>query len=202
VVVLLFVSIVSLSTIHGPPPTLAPAPPSLPRKEVHPDGRPLRRDFPLQVEMLGGERDAAGRVQMMAGEPVAFRIKAGRDAYVGVWYVDDQGKVVQLFPNEFERDNHVRAGEVREVPPRGARYAIKATESHGPEHVHVVATTKPWEPPAAKRAGPYSLFDTAEEKEQWQTFLRGLVIVPEAAPKGEAASAAEAIVPFEARPGQ
>jgi tRNA A-37 threonylcarbamoyl transferase component Bud32 len=167
----------------------------------HPDGRPLRRDFPIEVEMLGGEREARGQVTLTEGEMVRFRIELERDAYVGVWYVDDLGAVVQLFPNRFDRDHRLRAGQARDIPPADADYAIKATVSHGLEYVHVVASTKKWESLEANRSGPYTVFSTDEEKEHLQTFLRGLELTEKEHRQEDARPAAsEAIVPFRVFP--
>jgi hypothetical protein len=115
---------------------------------------------------------------------VAFEVTAARTAYLGLWCVDDNGVVTQLFPNKWESNHLVKGGETRRVPGL-PRYAIRATTpSRKPEKVIVFASTQRWEPPAPERhrgAGPeagYLVFVTPEEQREFEELLRGLELVP------------------------
>src|SRR5262249_18014063 len=158
---------------RGPrPPETAPAEVAAAEGPQHPDGRPLRRHFPMQVDLLGGVADPAGMVRLTAGNLVQFRLTVGRDSYVGVWWVDGKDNVVQLFPNRFDQQHLVRQGQTKTLPG-DAKYAIRATASKGREYVHVFATTRPWEPIGGHRAGPYEVFSEPEEQARLKEFWRG-----------------------------
>src|SRR5262249_7761473 len=174
--------------LRGPrerPADLAP-PPS--RKA--PDGRPLHTDFGLRVEMVGKTPDPTGTYHLAEGERISFRLEVDRDAYVGVWYVD-QRRVTQLFPNDFDTDPLVRAGRVQAVPGND-EYAIEAEVSTGPEHVHVLASTRRWRPLVGLRGvGKDGVFQQVEGKEL-DLLIRGLKLVGKE-------KTAEAVLPFRVR---
>ena len=49
------------------------------------------------------------------GEPVILRFKVDQDCFLQIKNLDSAGNVVNLFPNEFFPDAHVRAGQVYEL---------------------------------------------------------------------------------------
>jgi serine/threonine protein kinase len=54
----------------------------------HPDGRELRRDFALKVEMLNGRRDPRqDSYSLKVGQLISFRLESDRDCHVGIWNV-------------------------------------------------------------------------------------------------------------------
>ena len=154
-------------------------------------GRPLRQDFRLQVGLLGQPPGTAEKIMLEPGERFILQLEADRDCYVGVWHVDAKGNVLQLFPNQYDDDNLVRAGKRRTVPGN-AEYAVKATPSVGFEYLHVVASTERWESETGQRLGPYVMFATPEERKQWERKVRGIVLENQ---KGPAVS--EHVLPFE-----
>jgi RNA polymerase sigma-70 factor (ECF subfamily) len=96
------------------------------RDDVSGHGSPRRQDFGLQVGFSSGTRDDWGVVQLVADDPVSFRVEAERDCYVGLWTVDHEGTVVQLFPNKNDLNHLVRAGERRIIA------GIKAPSQRAP----------------------------------------------------------------------
>jgi tRNA A-37 threonylcarbamoyl transferase component Bud32 len=154
---------------------------------------PLRQDFPLEFTVLGAETNRHGSVITTEGRPVSFQVSAGKDCYVGIWLVGGTGEVTQLFPNEYERDQHVEAGKPRIIP--GLDYSLQATASEGKEYLHVVASTRDWSVPAGAKQGPYVVYATASQREQWQEDVRGLVMM-----KDESQPVSEEIVRFIVRP--
>jgi hypothetical protein len=138
--------------------------------------------LPVEVEMVGGRKDERGLIHLSLGQKVAFRVKTARDAYVGLWSVQDDGSIVQLFPNKHEPDHLIKAGPARTIP--GNDYAIKATSvSRRPEEVIVFGSTRRWQPPSREQfrsVGPddnYLLFETAHQRQEFQALLRGLEVV-------------------------
>jgi hypothetical protein len=142
--------------------------------EVRPVKQPPRRDFALKVVLEGGRYDAERKLHLLEdGQFLSLRVEAGKDCYLGVWNVTASGKVIQLFPNDAEPDNHLKAGEVKEIPDH-PRTRIKAHTSKGPEQIHVVASTRRWREPEGRRLGPFAVFDTEKEKADWRGLVRGL----------------------------
>lgn len=77
------------------------------------------------------------------GETVRLAVKANEDAYVTVFNVGASGKVIQLFPNAFQTDNRVKAGEAMEIPAAASGTQIRVSGPVGAELVKIVATSKP-----------------------------------------------------------
>jgi serine/threonine protein kinase len=145
----------------------------------------LRTDFVLTVAMLGEgpggqsialQPHADGLLRLKPDDEVKFRIKAGKDAYVGVWSVNADGPVSQLFPNENEPDNRFEAGQERLVP--STRTA--AEPSTRKEWIWVQASTKPWKVEKGQQEGPFELFK-ADRAREWARQRRSIQLRPDAA---------------------
>jgi serine/threonine protein kinase len=133
----------------------------------------LRADFGLTVAMLDKQKrviqpGADGILQLRASQELQFRVKVDEDAYVGIWSVNSDGTVVQLFPNAEEKDHHFRKGEERLVPQ--TRDGAEAEQCEGEtefDWVWVQASTRPWDPDQGQRVGPFDLFKTDRERAGW-----------------------------------
>jgi hypothetical protein len=101
---------------------------------------------------------------------VRFEVAVEKAAYVGVWSVEADGTVLQLFPNKDDRNHSFKAGERRLVPAQGAL----AEESRGVEQLWVEASTEPWNPLKGEEVGPFELFRAEREQGKWQEQRRGL----------------------------
>ena len=161
--------------------------------------KPQRRDFAMKVEMLGSSDGDSGVRRLEAGKEVIFRITVERDAYVGIWFHDAKGTVVQLFPNRFERDHRVRAGAAR-MAPGNKSYAITPTVSEGPEYVRVVASTERWDPVEGQQNGAYAVFRSVDELARLQSQVRGLVLKPAEPGAANPPAVADVVMPFQVRP--
>jgi hypothetical protein len=170
-----------------------PAPPpggGEPAAETGPElPRTQQRDFRLQVEMFGGREGPNGRRLFSADEPATFRLVAERESYVGIWAMDADGKVTQLFPNEYERDHRVRANQARVVPGNDQyQIAANTTTPHGRyEAMWVVAATRRWDPLVGEKDGPFVVFRTPADRERFEQHFgkvrggpRDFVIRPKA----------------------
>lgn len=176
-------------------PATGPTSPATDLNTLRPDnndqGQPLRSDFSLSVDIKGEAIvDKNGLVQFVEAQKFIVEIVADRECYLGVWYIDDLGAVVQLFPNEHEPDHHIPAGKPRRIPGEDS-YAIEATISRTTERLHVVASTKRWNPVTGETIGPYAVFSGTKKKE-WQSQMRGLTIVN----PNQSNEVAEKIIPF------
>lgn len=97
------------------------------------------RPGPLTVLTLLDRADATYAV----GESVRLGVKVSEDAFVTVVNVGASGRVTQLFPNAYQPDNRVRAGETLEIPAPGSGAKITVGGQTGAELIKVIATSKP-----------------------------------------------------------
>jgi hypothetical protein len=157
--------------------------------------RDLRHDFALSVKMVGGREGPDGLRSFREDEPVRFRIETECDAYVGIWTIGPDGTVVQLFPNENERDNLVRAGKPRFVPgddlPVNDRYTIDATATPAgkAEVLRIVAATRRWDALQGEKLGPFVVLRGEADRQRFERQLRGFRVRPKAGPGPEAENA-------------
>lgn len=159
---------------------------------------PARQDFQLKVNMVGS-RDENGERRLKEGEDVKFVLETDRDAYVGVWWIDDKGQIIQLFPNQYDLSHMIKKGEVRSIPTNSE---LKATASNGKEHVRVIATTTPWNPlEGSEVAGGLAMFESKTDQDKVKSQWRGLTVKlsDDAAAQTAAEKAtevSEVIIPF------
>jgi hypothetical protein len=158
----------------------------------------LRRDFGLTVEMRGGRRCGDGRIALEEGQEVEFRIEVQRDAYVGLWTVAPDGTIRQLFPNEFEPDHFVKAGQLRTVP--NSQCVIEAEVSPGTEWVWAAASTAPWEELQGRREGPFLVFKLPQERAEAERQLRSLKVKLARKSDGIPVAVAEEVLAYRVSP--
>ena len=100
-------------------------------------GKP--RPGSLSIMTLLDRADATYAV----GETLRLAVKSNEDAYVTVFNIGASGKITQLFPNGYQTNNRIKAGETLEVPSKSSESRIKVTGPVGIELIKVVATSKP-----------------------------------------------------------
>lgn len=154
-------------------------------------GPDMQADFGLKVDLIGARPGEEGFL-LREGEDMVFRLTVERDAFVGIWTIDPKGEVTQLFPNEYEPDSLVKAGQPRIVP--GAAYELAAVASTGMEQIRVLASTRPLKLLAGSGKGPFQVF----RSDQWENTVRGLVL--KAAAKNREPFAAEKSFQYRVEP--
>ncbi|MDB4947660.1 MAG: exported protein of unknown function [Gemmatimonadetes bacterium] len=67
------------------------------------------------------------------GEKLGFRFRSAREGYLTIVDLDPAGKVTVLYPNAYQRDGHVAAGQEVELPApeMGFSFTAEAPEGHG-----------------------------------------------------------------------
>jgi Domain of unknown function (DUF4384) len=77
------------------------------------------------------------------GETARLFVSSNEDAFVTVFDIGPSGQVHQLFPNSYQRDNRIAAGQQREIAggESGARIAVSGPV--GVELIKVVASDRP-----------------------------------------------------------
>lgn len=74
------------------------------------------------------------------GETVALTVKSEEDAYIWVFDTGTSGRVHQLFPNKYAKDNFVRANRPLTLPGAGAKYRFVVSQPEGVELLTVIAS--------------------------------------------------------------
>jgi eukaryotic-like serine/threonine-protein kinase len=147
--------------------------PSRPAVEWRRPPEKLRVDFGLEFAMRDAnaedkvfEPGPDGVLQLRAGQFLRFRVKVEKDAYVGIWTINSDGSVHQLFPNEKEKDHFFPKG-VPWVVPETEAVAVECEGETPYDWVWVQASTRPWDPDQGQRDGPFLLFKSDRELGQW-----------------------------------
>jgi predicted Ser/Thr protein kinase len=133
------------------------------------------QDFDLEVKLLGGTVGEDGIHRFVAGERARYSIKTNQDAYVGVWSVEADGKIFQVFPTENPPNHLFKAGQERIVPKNGV--TTETTVGAGVDRLWVVAVSTFWEPLPSRSGGQYRLFLTEPGREQVLRTERGVRVV-------------------------
>ncbi|MFH0802738.1 MAG: FlgO family outer membrane protein [bacterium] len=105
----------------------------------------------LDLPQAGGG-DAAISLWLDKGENPTYKnedtmkifFKADKDCYVTICNINTEGKVNLLFPNNFTRDNFVKAEQVYSIPDEDAPYDFQVEGKGGVEYIYALATDKPF----------------------------------------------------------
>lgn len=74
------------------------------------------------------------------GEELRITVLATENVYLKVYHVDVYGNVQLIFPNEYHRDNRVRANTVTTIPGPGYPFAFVLGPPYGTEFLQVLAS--------------------------------------------------------------
>jgi len=130
-----------VSSTHAQPLTnaLTQEEAGLSSEQVHALHAGKARPGTLSIMTLLNRADATYEV----GETLRMAVKSNEDAYITVFNIGTSGRVTQLFPNNYEPNNRIRAGETLEIPSAASESRIKVAGPAGKELIKVIATSKP-----------------------------------------------------------
>lgn len=74
------------------------------------------------------------------GDNVVLTVKPSEDAYIWVFDTGTSGKVHQIFPNRYAKNNFVKANAALRIPDKGAKYMLTASRPRGAELLTVIAS--------------------------------------------------------------
>ena len=89
---------------------------------------------------LDRDRSGDGSPEYQIGEEIDISVRVDEAAYVYLFDVRPNGDITQIFPNRYDSNNYLRAGEVRTLPPSGARYVFNIAPPRGLSKVIAVAS--------------------------------------------------------------
>ena len=93
------------------------------------------------------------------GDKISFFLSLNQDAYIYLYYLDANGNLLQLMPNQRMPDNFYSSGLFMPVPPAKQQFQFIIRAPFGEEHIFVLAT------------------DNGEFKFQGETLDNGLILV-------------------------
>jgi len=82
-----------------------------------------------------------GKKQIRIDDALELTINSAKKGRLWVVRVDPNDQVDVLFPNEYSRDNTIKAYQPISVPPKGANYSIAATDPVGHSTLACIVTT-------------------------------------------------------------
>jgi hypothetical protein len=100
------------------------------------DAMPVRA--PVQIEIFS-ERGASPTYAPM--ESLRASLQVSGNAYVSCFYQQSDGEVLRVFPNRFQPDAHVAAGEIVSIPGPSAGFKIRL-ENPGQEELMCIASDR------------------------------------------------------------
>lgn len=74
------------------------------------------------------------------GENVVLSVTSKRDAYLTIVDVGTSGRTIIIFPNQYQTDNFIRAGETIQIPSRSADFDFQVSGPVGTELIKVIGT--------------------------------------------------------------
>ncbi|MFQ5835617.1 MAG: PEGA domain-containing protein [bacterium] len=78
------------------------------------------------------------------GESLIVYFESSRDCYLTLFDFTPDGKVRQIFPNRYRRDNFIRANKVYAIPGERDSFEFRVAPPPGEETIKAVATVSPW----------------------------------------------------------
>jgi hypothetical protein len=140
-------------------------------------GAALRFPAPSSSEFGGGFGLTLRpeRAVYRIGESVRIAVGVERDCHLTLVGVGTGGQAVGLFPNRFQQDNMVRAGQTVTIPPPGAPFDIKAQGPAGLEGLLATCRSAATPPATLPAGGSFSVVGNLA------SVTRDLAVVPAAA---------------------
>lgn len=174
-----------LTPVQRPVADLAPPPPS------RPNSRPASRPNGIQVTAWVDHEDNT----YAFGENVVLSVKTNQDAYLTIVDVGTSGRVHIIFPNRFQADNRIRAGQAIQVPDPRADFDFQVNGPAGTELIKVIASPDPtplFRASQTEPAGPFKALKAPASTvakdlavvlreprhRQWDTYNKIIRIVP------------------------
>jgi hypothetical protein len=93
-----------------------------------------RTDFPLTL--------TTNQPQYSENDLMTVTVQAARDCYLRLYVINAEQQVQQLFPNKWQPDNFIKAGQPVQIPGPGAKFRLRMSKPFGVETLKAVASTE------------------------------------------------------------
>ena len=94
---------------------------------------------PVQIDLFTDRGTAPTYAPM---ETLRMHIQVSGNAYVYCYYQEGSGNVMQVYPNRFQGEGYISAGEIVTVPGRSAGFSIRAEWPGTEEEMLCVASDR------------------------------------------------------------
>ena len=91
--------------------------------------------IPLELTTHLGDQQ-----RFVGGDEIQFLLSLGQDAYIYMYYIDAENKIMQILPNENQRSNFYTAGYFLTIPEYENLYRFTISEPFGDESIWVFAS--------------------------------------------------------------
>ncbi|RLA95234.1 MAG: hypothetical protein DRG83_18840 [Deltaproteobacteria bacterium] len=78
------------------------------------------------------------------GEKLIIFFKSNHDCFLKLYHTDSAGNILQLFPNQYSRDNFIKAGRVYSIPDETSNFDFVVQPPFGSEVIKAIASMKPF----------------------------------------------------------
>ncbi len=75
------------------------------------------------------------------GETIVIHFVVNRNCYIKLIHTDSSGKMQELYPNSFEKENYVKANEVYSIPTDEMGFTFDVSPPYGSEILKIFAST-------------------------------------------------------------
>lgn len=116
----------------------------------------------FKVELSVDREDATYKI----GEAVVITFKTNRDCRLTLFNIGTSGKVHIIFPNEYQKDNFVKANTVYSIPPKGANFVFRVQGPAGEDVIKAIATLENVELISKDNVTPAGTFSEVNEGEK------------------------------------
>ena len=134
-----------------------------------------KTELALKVKMNGMWKAPVGEVlQFKEGTLPTFEVTSDKNAYFGIWAVQEDHSVLQVFPNKYEADNKLEAGKTRILGAAGKGWDFDPIAAHGTEYLRVLASTKPLDVRAPGENDGAFWLNPKSKSQEFVSQLRGM----------------------------
>lgn len=162
--------------LAGGPKAPARIPPGGINLDEIPELKVKRKEFKVQVEMIGGRLDPDGIRRFQVNDLVQYDVTPEIDCYIGIWSVNGDGTVDQVFPHPREPEHLCLAGKTRRLP---GKIKIEMIKSVGIDQAWILASDKPWNPDQAEKDADLNFFLREREWKNWIPKQRAMQVRPD-----------------------
>ena len=97
-------------------------------------------DPSFNVKVRTNKKNTNNQDEYQIGEMITFFINVEEDCFLTILDINPGGEITVLFPNKYQKNNFVRAGETIQIPPKDKKFDLKVNPPHGEERLKAVAT--------------------------------------------------------------
>lgn len=114
----------------------------------------------------------------LEGDLIRVFVRASQDCHLRLFYIQADQSVVQIFPNEHQKDSRIAGGQMVTIPASGAKFKLEVRPPFGVESI-VAACSKEPLPDLAGQAVAHQLRLLHGDAQAFAAGLRGIAVAPD-----------------------